>query len=140
MRIFYDTNVILDLLANRPGFADDAERAIDLAGQARNTGLVSALSVCDIVYIMRKSMTLQETGQRIKALREQMEIVDVTGACVVDAFDVAVADYEDTVQCLCATTANADVIVTRDKQGFAGATIDVVSPRELLQKQSLGID
>lgn len=67
MRIFYDTNVILDLLANRPGFVD-----------------------------------------------------------------VAVSDYEDTVQYLNATVANADVIVTRDKDGFAGADIRVCTPREFL--------
>ena len=133
MRIFYDTNVMLDLLANRPGFADDAEKAVDCASQADNTGLVSALSVCDIVYIMRKSMTRQEVGEHIKALQDVVEIIDVSGASVVDAFDLSVSDYEDTVQYLNAAAAKADVIVTRDKAGFAGAKIKVCTPREFLE-------
>lgn len=133
MRIFYDTNVILDLLANRPGFADDAEKAIECAGRANNRGLVSALTVCDIVYILRKTMTRQAVGQQIKALQDIVEIVDVTGVSVVDAFDVAVSDYEDTVQYLNAMAASADIIVTRDKNGFAGAKIKVCTPQEFLE-------
>jgi len=133
MRIFFDTNVILDLLANRPGFAEDAEKAIARAECAGNSGLVSALSICDIVYILRKTMARQEVGRHIKALQNFMEIVDVTGASVVDAFDIAVPDYEDTVQYLSARAANADVIVTRDKTGFSGAGIRVCTPREFLQ-------
>ena len=133
MRIFYDTNVILDLLANRPGFADDAEKAIDYASHDGNKGLVSALTVCDIVYILRKSMSRDEVGRQIKALQVVLEIIDITGRSVINAFDVAVLDYEDTVQYLNATTANADVIVTRDKNGFAGADIRVCTPREFLE-------
>ena len=132
MRIFFDTNVILDLLANRSGFADDAEKAIDCAGHDGNKGLVSALTVCDIVYILRKSMSRDEVGRQIKAMQDVLEIIDIAGRSVIDAFDVSVSDYEDTVQYLNATAANADVIVTRDKDGFAGADIRVCTPREFL--------
>ena len=133
MRIFFDTNVILDLLANRSGFADDAEKAIDCASRDGNKGLVSALTVCDIVYILRKSMSRDEVGRQIKALQDVLEIIDIAGRSVIDAFDVAVSDYEDTVQYLNATAAKADVIVTRDKNGFTGADIRVCTPREFLE-------
>ena len=132
MRIFYDTNVILDLLANRPGFVDDSEKAINCSGLADNKGLVSALTICDLVYILRKTMTRQEVGQQIDALKEILEIVDVTGVSVVDAFGVDLPDYEDAVQYLAARAARADVIVTRDKPGFAGAQIRVCTPKEFL--------
>ena len=133
MRIFYDTNVILDLLASRPGFADDAEKAIGRADFIDNRGLVSALTICDIVYILRKSLTWQEIGQHIKALQDILEIVDVTGDSVINAFDATVTDYEDTVQYLCAKAAKADVIVTRDKDGFVGDDIRVCTPQEFLK-------
>ena len=133
MRIFFDTNVILDFLADRPGFADDAEKVIDFAGRDGNKGLVSALTVCDIVYILRKTMTRQEVGEQIKALQDSVEVIDVLGASVVDAFDAAPPDYEDAVQYLSAVAAKADVIVTRDKNGFAGAKVRVCTPKEFLE-------
>lgn len=133
MRIFFDTNVILDLLADRPGFADDAEKAIDCVGRDGNVGLISALTICDIVYILRKSMSWEEVGRQIKALQDVFEIIDITGRSVIDAFDVAVSDYEDTVQYLNAKAAQTDVIVTRDKDGFIGADVRVCTPREFLE-------
>lgn len=134
MRIFYDTNVILDLLADRPGFADDAEKAIAYSNRAGNVGLISALTVCDIVYILRKAMTLREIGQSISMLRRNIEIVDVTGKAAVVAFETASSDYEDTVQYLSAVAAKADVIVTRDKTGFVGAKVVVCTPQEFLEQ------
>ena len=133
MRIFYDTNVVLDLLANRSGFAEDAEKAIDCASLKGNKGFVSALTVCDIVYILRKSMSREEVGRQIKALQDVLEIIDVTGSSVIDAFDSALPDYEDTVQYLSAVAAKADVIVTRDKEGFVGASVRVCTPQEFLK-------
>jgi len=134
MRIFYDTNVILDLLADRPGFADDAEKVIACSDRVGNVGLVSALTVCDIVYILRKTMTLSEIGQSIKRLRQIIAIIDVTGKTAVEAFEEASSDFEDTVQYLSAVAAKADVIVTRDKTGFVGAKVVVCTPQEFLQQ------
>jgi hypothetical protein len=41
-------------------------------------------------------------------------------------------DFEDAVQASCAEKAKADFIVTRDKRGFRGALVSVVTPGELL--------
>lgn len=78
-------------------------------------------------------MSWEEVGRQIKALQDVLEIIDITGRTVIDAFDVAVSDYEDTVQYLNAKAAKADVIVTRDKDGFIGADIRVCTPREFLE-------
>lgn len=40
---------------------------------------------------------------------------------------------EDAVQLACAIFENVDVIVTRDTQGFAGATLPILSAGEFLQ-------
>jgi len=133
MRIFYDTNVILDLLADRPGFADTSARAVSIADTAGNRGFMSALSVCDIVYIMRKCMAPNVIGMRLQALADILHIVDVTGTHVMSAFGCGMPDYEDAVQANCAVAAAADVIVTRDPVGFAGAKIRVMSPVEFLE-------
>jgi len=133
VRIFYDTNVILDLLADRPGFADMSARAVSIADAAGNIGFMSALSVCDIVYIMRKCMPSDDIGFRLRALEEVLHVVDVTRSHVMTAFGSGMPDYEDAVQANCASTAAADVIVTRDPSGFVGAKIRVMSPTEFLE-------
>jgi len=133
VRIFYDTNVILDLLADRPEFADKSSRAVSVADAAGNLGFMSALTVCDIVYIMRKCMTPDDVGFRLRALEDILHVVDVTRAHVMSAFGCGMPDYEDAVQANCAAASAADVIVTRDPSGFSGAKIPVMSPSEFLE-------
>jgi hypothetical protein len=41
-------------------------------------------------------------------------------------------DFEDNLQIACASLANLDLILTRDKNGFKDATIPVLSPDELV--------
>jgi len=42
-------------------------------------------------------------------------------------------DFEDAVQLACAIFENLDAIITRDDQGFAGATLPILSTGNLLQ-------
>ena len=42
------------------------------------------------------------------------------------------ADFEDTLQIVAAKAWDADVIVTRDKDGFANSSVKVLSPAEFL--------
>ena len=50
------------------------------------------------------------------------------------AIDSQMPDFEDAMQYECALAAKMDVIVTRDKSGFADAEIPVLTPTEFVSK------
>lgn len=50
MRIFLDTNVILDYITNRAAFGEDAEAVVEFCRMDGNEGAFSSLSACDAVY------------------------------------------------------------------------------------------
>lgn len=54
MKIFVDTNIIIDALASRKPFFNDAEKIFVLAANERIEAFISASSVTDIYYILRK--------------------------------------------------------------------------------------
>ena len=60
MVLLIDTNIILDTVQEREPFCSDAKQI--LAYCIRNTisGFVSAHSLCDIFYILRKDMSVSE--------------------------------------------------------------------------------
>ena len=58
----------------------------------------------------------------------------MTKASVDWAIDLQMSDFEDAMQYECASAAKMDVIVTRDKSGFAGAEILVLTPTEFIAK------
>jgi len=46
----------------------------------------------------------------------------------------AIGDFEDALQLECAREFNADFIVTRDPDNFAGSEIETIPPREFVEK------
>ena len=56
MKVLIDTNVILDVLCSRQAFLDASEKVFKLCEVKKLTGYISALSIPNIVYIMRKEL------------------------------------------------------------------------------------
>ncbi len=133
MKVFLDTNIVIDLLDKREPFYIDAVKLFTLAYQKKITLFVSPMTYATASYLLRKH---GKEGMR-KLLNNFRQLSQITTADerVVDAalassFD----DYEDALQYYSALTRNADVIVTRNKKDFTSASIPVLSPAELLKQ------
>ena len=131
MKVFLDTNIVIDLLDKREPFYIDAVKLFTLAYQKKITLFVSPMTYATASYLLRKH---GKEGMR-KLLNNFRQLSQITTADerVVDAalassFD----DYEDALQYYSALTRNVDVIVTRNKKDFAFSTIEVLTPEELL--------
>lgn len=133
MKVFLDTNIVIDLLDKREPFYIDAVKLFTLAYQKKITLFVSPMTYATASYLLRKH---EKEGMR-KLLNNFRQLSQITTADerVVDAalassFD----DYEDALQYYSALTRNVDVIVTRNKKDFTSASIPVLSPAELLKQ------
>jgi predicted nucleic acid-binding protein len=54
MRVLFDTNVILDVLLDRPGFAEPAAALWRANEEGRLEGYISAMTPVNVFYIARK--------------------------------------------------------------------------------------
>ena len=133
MKVFLDTNIVIDLLDKREPFYIDAVKLFTLAYQKKITLFVSPMTYATASFLLRKHA---KEGMR-KLLNNFRQLSQITTADerVVDAalassFD----DYEDALQYYSALTRNVDVIVTRNKKDFTSASIPVLSPAELLKQ------
>ena len=66
MKILIDTNVILDVLCNRPEFISDSLKVFKYCEANQITGFISALSIPNIVYIMRKELDNEKIKEILK--------------------------------------------------------------------------
>ena len=66
MKILIDTNVVLDVIANREPFNLDAQKIINQILDSKFEGYITANSTADIYYIARKY--LNNNDLRILAL------------------------------------------------------------------------
>ena len=137
MKIFLDTNVVLDYLTGREPFADDAEAVIEICTAEENEAVITTLSACNIVYVLQKAIGKALAEQRLKELLTLVGLVGVDADSVTSSFDLPHSDFEDAVQSAEARAWGADVIVTRDPHGFANSPIKVLGPAEFLDRFAL---
>ena len=134
MKVFLDANVILDYLTDRQPFADDAESVIEFCASEGNVGKIATLTACNAVYILAKVIGKQLAEEKIKELIDLVGLVGVAPESVSDNLAANHVDFEDSVQLSEAVKWSADVIVTRDKNGFRDSPIPVFTPADFIVK------
>ncbi len=134
MKILVDTNVILDVLSDCKPFSEAAAKIFKLCEVGKITGYVSALSVPNLVYILRKELD----PKRVKEILDQIALifhfVDLKGDDLKKAAALKFSDFEDALQSVGAARLRADYIVTRNIKDFAESKVMAIKPEELLER------
>lgn len=134
MKILVDTNVILDVLCNRPEFVEASSKLWKCCEVNQIEGYISALSVPNIVYILRKELTPQKTQQLIQQIMMIFKVVDLKATDLKSASELNADDYEDAIQMCQASRIHADYIVTRNIRDFKESKVLALKPSELLER------
>ena len=134
MKILIDTNVILDVFCNRKEFVDDSLKVFKYCEANQITGCISALSVPNIVYIMRKELDGEKVKEILTTLTSLFTVIDLRESDLTKAADMDFSDYEDALQSVCATRAKVNYIVTRNIKDFKNSTVPAIKPSELFDR------
>lgn len=131
--LFLDTNVIIDVLANREPFSNASSKLLDYGDKGKLNIYVSALSYSNIYYILRKTCSHKEMISLLKDIKAISTIMDVTGDIINKAIESGLKDFEDAIQLNTAlSNKKIQAIVTRDIKGFKNSDISVLTPEEAL--------
>ncbi|MCR4954920.1 MAG: PIN domain-containing protein [Treponema sp.] len=134
MRVFYDSNVILDILLNRTEFVTDSTAALKLSEIKKVKGFISVVSLTDIFYLVTKN--LSDKSLAISKIQPLLEIVSIAKAdrrVAEKALNSGWKDFEDAVQYYVAKKARCKCIVTRNKKDFRLSEIPVYTPTEFIK-------
>ncbi len=134
IKALIDTNVLLDHLAQREGFYQDAAAIFSMVDEGYLIGIVSSLSIVNCAYVLPKHYDGKAVLEQIKKMLRMFTISNVDAAVLENAAVIAPYDYEDAVQYLSALPHHPDVIITRDKKGFKDFDILVMTPAEFVEK------
>ena len=134
MRVLIDTNVILDVLCNRQRFVEDATKIFKFCEVNKIEGYISAISVPNIVYILRKELNAEKTKEILAQLSLIFKIVDLKADDLKKAANLMFNDYEDALQSVCAGRIKANYIITRNIKDFTNSKVVAIKPSELLER------
>ena len=131
-RIFLDTNVILDLLAERVPFYESIAKVATLADEKKITLIVSPLSFTTVDYVLNKFENSQTVLNKLRKFKIICEICEVNDEIIDKALNSNFTDFEDAVQYFTALNSNTSLILTRNGKDFKLATIPIMSAEEYL--------
>ena len=139
MIVLLDTNIAIDYLLQRNQY-EYINRIIDMAIQYQELECITATTITDIHYVVRKN-SLSDEGERLTSYQVQdmlsdffqyVEIIDVTADDIRNAIDLRWKDFEDAVQYSVAVSNGIDCIITNNVRDFENSEIDVFTPAEFL--------
>jgi predicted nucleic acid-binding protein len=134
MKVLVDTNIVLDVLLKRASFYQDAFAIFQLIDQERIRGCLSAASITDIFYLLRKDKhNSEEVYQIMDELTSRMSVIPVTNTTLINALSLRWKDFEDAVQFMAAKENNITHIITRNKTDYKSSDIPCMSPSEFIE-------
>lgn len=137
MKVLLDTNVIIDFALERQPWFTDSEQILYFAEQKPILGYISASTVSDIYYIIRKSKNKELALEFLLNLSVVCQIAAIDSSVISMALNVNFKDFEDAIQYSAAMINSLDVIVTRNPQDFPVKIPRILTPNQLIQEVEL---
>lgn len=134
MKIFVDTNVLLDVLIEREPFYKDSAVVWTMVEKKLVKGYISAISVNNIYYISKKMKGKSEAEQLMDKVLKDFKIISLTYEIIKLSRTISGKDFEDVIQYFSALQKGCDFIVTRNKKDFPQKEIEVLEPAEFIKK------
>lgn len=134
MKVLIDTNVILDVLCNRKMFVEDSLKIFKLCEAKQIDGYISALSIANIIYIMRKELSHINVKKILDMLSHIFNIIELNEQDLMEACNLEFDDYEDGIHCNQASRILADYIITRNIKDYKNSVIKPISPNEFTRQ------
>lgn len=134
-KIFIDTNIIIDLLADRKPYSKFAVMLFSYAENNKVQLFASSHSVATVHYMMKKYTDEKTLRTIILQLLEFITIIPIDVHMIKKGLKSKHKDFEDALQILSASSIEQmDAIVTRNLKDFKLSEIPVFSPDKIVQE------
>lgn len=131
MKVFLDTNILVDYVEDRNVFSKYASIIFQLSLIGEIELYAIDVSFLNVAYILRKKSSDILYGA-LGILLQRINVLSVTKKDLEMAADAKNKDFEDYVQYYSALSGEMDCIVTRNKKDFQNSDIPIYTSSEFL--------
>jgi predicted nucleic acid-binding protein len=131
-KVFLDTNIIVDLIADRKPFSKYSIEIFMKAEEKKIKLFTSSHSIATTHYLLKKYLEEKILRDVLYNLLDYLTVIAVDTDILKKGLLSKHKDFEDSIQILCASTIEKiDCIVTRNTTDFRDSEILVLPPDEL---------
>lgn len=132
MKLFWDTNIMLDLLGEREAFYLSSAKIATLADKRKLTIVVSALSYATVSYFLTKFEGFEKAKSKLRKFKVISDVCELDELIIEKGLNSDFQDFEDSLQYFSALRSECDIIITRNGKDFKSAQLPVMTPDEFL--------
>ncbi|MEI7421586.1 MAG: PIN domain-containing protein [Prolixibacteraceae bacterium] len=133
-KLFIDTNIVIDLLAEREPFYEDAAKLFSLSDKNMIKLSVSSLTFANTNYLLQKTNsapTAKEILRKFKILTTVLSLDDKIIDLALN--DRGFRDFEDAIQYYSAIENSQEILITRNLKDFKISKIPVMTASEFIK-------
>ncbi len=137
-KLFIDTNIVIDLLAERDPFYEDAAKLFSLSDKNKVKLSVSSLTFANTNYLLQKTnsaSTAKEILRKFKILTAVLSLNDKIIDLALN--DNGFGDFEDAIQYYSAIENSQEILITRNLKDFKTSKIPVMTASEFIKTLEL---
>lgn len=132
-QILIDTNIVIDLLAKRKAFYNEAATLFSLSDKNEVKLIISSLTFANVNYVLSKQTSASQARAILRKFKVLVDIVNLDDKIIELALsDETFPDFEDGLQYYSAIENNIDIIITRNKKDYKNSKLPVLTASEYL--------
>lgn len=132
MKIFFDTNVLLDIALAREPFVKASIAAWTMVAEGDEKPFLAPHSLATFYYIVRQAHGKALAIEAVEDLLVTGRVAAFDDACAQEATALAFPDFEDAMIAACALRSDADRILTRNLSDFKTSPVGCQTPEAFL--------
>ena len=133
-KVFVDTNILVDLIADRKPFSKFAIQLFLKAEERKIKLYVSSHSIATTHYLLKKYIDEKDLREVLFNILDYLNIVAINLDVLKKGLKSKHKDFEDALQIISAySIEKIDCIVTRNIKDFKESEIRVLSPDDLIK-------
>lgn len=126
-KLFVDTNIVIDLLTKRKQFFEEAQELFTLADRGTLKLYVSALTIANIHYLLRKTYSSEDSNKILLKFKVMVEVLPLNDKILELALASEFNDFEDAIQYYSALENDLGIIITRNERDFKKSQIPIMN-------------
>lgn len=131
-KIFIDTDICLDLLANREPFNIAAQKLFSKADKGKVKISVSSLTFANLDYILKSAYKIRNARLILSKFKTLVSVLPVDDKTIDLALTSDFKDFEDAIQYFTCIENGIETLLTRNLKDFKKARIQVMTPEMFL--------
>lgn len=133
-KVFVDTNIVIDLLARRQPFFEEAAELFSLADRKQVELSVSSLTIANTSYVLLKQMDSNKAKAVLRKLRLILKILPLDDKIIGLALnDEVFPDFEDGLQYFTAIEKRQELLITRNLKDFKNSKLPIMTARQFIE-------